>query len=264
MILFDNSTSGVGIESLQVSPNHSMVKLLLVALLAVPSPLGGAPWDKAPEKWSITDVYRILQDSPWSPAEVKLEVKSTPREEDTQSGMVTDSPIDSSESTTVPGMQIARAKPQPSVPVLWWSSKTIRLAELRLRQLHNSAHAKDALKVEDLPDYVLVIEGSEQLRIFRDPKEDLHDTIFLELPDGGTLDLAGVRFFDGAEDEEARTEFHFSRQIDGQPAFDPDSERVIFHCKASAKNARPSQNNSIALRAEFKPKLMRVRGVPDL
>lgn len=241
-----------------------MIRLILVTLLALPSPFGGTPWDKAPEKWSITDVYRILQDSPWSPADVKLEAKSAPRQEDAQTGMVTDSPIDSGESTSAPGAQIGHGKPQAAVPVLWWSSRTMRLAELRLRQLHNSAHAKDPLKVEDLPDYVLVIEGSEQLRIFRDAKEDLHNTVFLELPDGGTLDLASVHFFDGTEDEEARAEFHFLRQIDGQPAIDPDSERVIFHCKASAKNARPFQNNSIALRAEFKPKLMRVRGVPDL
>jgi hypothetical protein len=237
---------------------------VLVALLALPYPLGGPPWEKPPEKWSITDVYRILQDSPWSPSDVKIEAKGAPRQEDARTGMPAPSPIDSPETNTVPGGQLGFSKPQASIPVIWWSSKTIRLAELRLRQLRDSAQSKDPLKVDDLPDFVLVIEGSEQLRILRDAKEDLHDTTYLEIPNQGTIDLATVEFIEGAGDQEPRVEFHFPRQMDGQPTLDPDLDRIIFHVKATAKTPRPFQDNTIALRAEFKPKNMRVRGVPDL
>ena len=95
-------------------------------------------------------------------------------------------------------------------------------------------------------------------------KKDLHDTVFLELPDGATLDLGTMQFVEGTEQEDPRVEFHFPRQIEGRPTLDPNFERVIFHCKASAKTVRPFQDNAIALRAEFKPRSMRVRGVPDL
>jgi hypothetical protein len=109
-----------------------------------------------------------------------------------------------------------------------------------------------------------VIEGSEPLRILQAAKEDLHDTVFLELANGAILDLERVRFFDGNEQEEPRVEFHFPKQIEGQATLDPESERVVFHCKASAKVPSPGHDNALALRAEFKPRAMRVHGVPDL
>lgn len=243
-----------------------MLRPVIVLLLALPAALGGTPWDKAPEKWSIADVYRILEDSPWSPADVKLEVKGAGRQENSQTGMVTnDSPMDSNTSNTVPGVQLSQGtKPRSGVPVLWWSSKTVRLAEQRLLQSRDSAAASQPLHAEELPDYVLVVEGSEPLRILQDAKDDLHDTVFLELPNGVSLDFESVRFAERSANVEPHVEFHFPRQVDGQPTIDPDAERVIFHCKAMAKTAHPYENNTLSLRAEFKPKNMRVRGTPDL
>jgi hypothetical protein len=241
-----------------------MTRIILVALLALPASPGGSPWDKPPEKWNLADVSRILQDSPWSPAGVKLEREVTGRYADRQTGLVTDGPVNGNTSNPVPGIQISRSKPQPNVPVIWWSSKTIRLAEQRLRQLSDPTQASEQLRAEELPDYVLVIEGSEPLRILKDAKEDLHDSVFLELTNGMTLDLESVRFFDGTEREEARTEFHFSRLIEGRATLDPESALIVFHCKASAKMLRPGRDNTLMLRAEFKPRAMRVHGVPDL
>jgi hypothetical protein len=241
-----------------------MIKTTLVVLLALPA-LGAVPWEKPPEKWNLADVFRILRDSPWCPAQEKLEAKAGPRQEDSRTGMVTDSdsPIDSNQTTPVPSVQVIR-KPELAVPVLWWSSKTIRLAEARLQQLQSSGPAKQPLHVDDLPDYVLAIEGSEPLRILHDAKEDLHDTVFLELPDGTTLDLASTQFVDGAGDQEARAEFHFPRLVDGQPTIDPTAQYVILHCKATAKTPRPFENNTLAIRAEFKLQTMRIHGVLDL
>ena len=241
-----------------------MTRIILVALLALPASPGGSPWDKAPEKWNLGDVSRILLDSPWSPAGVKLEREVTPRYADSQTGVVSGGPVNGNTSNPVPGIQISRSKPQPKIPVIWWSSKTIRLAEQRLRQLSDPALAAKPLLAEELPDHVLVIEGSEALRILKDAKEDLHDSVFLELTSGMTLDLGSVRFLDGTEREEARTEFHFPRQIEGRVTLDPESALVVFHCKASAKTPRPGHDNALALRAEFKPRAMRVHGVPDL
>jgi hypothetical protein len=241
-----------------------MTRLILIALLVFPSSIGRSIWDQAPAKWNVADVYRILQDSPWSPTGVKLEREFTSRHTDAQTGMVSDAPVNSNNANPVPGIQIRRSKPLPKVLIIWWSSKTIRLAKQRLRQLRNPALAGEPLFVGEFPDYVLVIEGSESLRIFKDAKEDLHDTVFLELTSGTTLDLEGVRLFEGTDLEEPRIEFHFPREIDGRATLDPESERIVFHCKASAKIPRPGRNNSLAVRAEFRPRAMRVRGIPDL
>ena len=240
-----------------------ITKAILTTWLTLSATLG-TTWDKTPEKWNLSDVYRILQDSPWSPAAFKLEGKIAPGQVDSQTGLVPDSRSNRTDANTVPGMRMSRSKPQAAIPVLWWSSKTIRLAEQRLRQLRNPALPAGSLQADELPDYVLVIEGSEQLRILRDAKEDLHDTVFLELPDGVTLDLGSVQFVEGTEQGNPRVEFHFPRQIEGRPTLDPNFERIIFHCKASAKTAQPLQDNAIALRAEFKPRAMRARGEPDL
>jgi hypothetical protein len=252
-----SSFSSCGCSSMKLN-------LILAAWLALPASFGGSAWDKPPTKWDLADIYRILEDSPWDPAEVKLEAKGASRLEDTQTGIVTDSPINSTETTPVPAVQVNRGKTRPAIPVVWWSAKTIRLAEKRLLQLQHRGSPTDPLQVEELPDYVLLIEGSEPWRILHDAKEDLHDTVFLELSDGGTLDLASVNFVDGSDDQEPRVEFHFPRQIDGQPTIDPDSERVILHCRATVRTPRPFQENTLSFRAEFKPKTMRVRGAPDL
>jgi len=239
-------------------------RCLIAAALVFPAIPAGGPWDKVPQEWNLSETYQILRDSPWSPAKVKLDAIYTQRHTDPQTGIVSDSPVNPQDTKPVRGVEISRSKPLPSISVLWWSSRTIRLAKQRLRQLRSQAAPAQLLRADDLPDYVLVIEGSEPLRILRDAREDLHDTVFLELDAGTTVDLANVRFLDANADEDARTEFHFPRQIDGHATLDPNSERVVFHCKASAKNPRPGRQNSLSLRAEFEPRSMRAHGQPDL
>src|SRR5271165_1918159 len=148
-----------------------MTRFILAALLALPASLGGSPWDKLPPKWNLADVSRILQDSPWSPAGVKMKREFTSRHTDPQTGMVTDAPVNANNANPVPGIQISRSKPQPSVPVIWWSSKTIRLAQKRLIQLRNPALTGEPLRADELADYVLVFEGSEPMRILQDTKK---------------------------------------------------------------------------------------------
>lgn len=191
-----------------------ITQLIFVVVLGLGS-FGGSVWEKIPAKWTLADVSRILLDSPWSPAGVKLEREFTSRHMDPQTGMVTDAPVNANDANPVPGIQISRSKPLPKVPVMWWSSKTIRLARQRLRQLNNPALTGETLHVDELPDYVLVIEGSEPVRILQDAKEDLHEAVFLELTSGTTLDLESVRLFEGTALEGPRMEFHFPREVDG-------------------------------------------------
>ena len=143
--------------------------------------------------------------------------------------------------------------------------KTIRLAEAkRLAAKPGVKHPAEDLVMPELPDYVLTVEGDEPLRILRDAKEDLHDTIFLELENGGTLDLAGVKFVEDGDTDVVRTELHFARLLNGEPAIDPESDRVIFHCRANAKKEIPGRVSALSFRVEFSPKTMKALGQSDL
>jgi hypothetical protein len=237
-----------------------MTRFILAALLALAGSLGASPWNKLPEKWDLRDVFEILQDSPWSPVRGNLETKPTSSRIDSQ----TDASGNSSTTNRAYGVQFSRGKQHPRILVLWWSAKTVRLAEQRLEQLVNPTTPAQPLRAEDLPDYVLAIQGDESLYILRNAKENLQDVAFLELADGVSLDPMSVRFVDASEQEDQRVEFHFPKQIDGHPTFDSDSDRVIFHCKASAKAPRVGHENAIAVHAEFRLRAMRVHGVPDL
>lgn len=238
-----------------------VLAFLVSALFALPA--GTEPWDKPPEQWDLADSYKILRDSPWTPSDTKFEANFTQRHTDKLSGLVTDSPTNTADTPLIRGVEVNRNKPLPPVSILWWSSKTVRLAERRLFELKNSPNAA-AIPVETLPDYVVAIEGSEPLRIFQDANEDLHETVFLVLDEGLTLDLAQVKFVEATEDTDARVEFHFPREVEGHSAIDPQSEKVEFHCKASAKTPRPGRQNALSMRSQFHPRAMRASGVPDL
>jgi hypothetical protein len=140
---YGNSTPGGGIETRQIACISGMfTRFILVAALALTASPGGSPWDKLPATWNLADVYRVLQESPWSPAATKLDTQFTSRHSDTLTGLVTDAPVNPNNQSQVSGFEISRAKSQASVPVLWWSSKTIRLAQQRLCQLRRESSTK--------------------------------------------------------------------------------------------------------------------------
>ena len=83
-------------------------------------------------------------------------------------------------------------------------------------------------------------------------------------PSGMVLDTSGVEFHEGEKGGEDYVAFHFPRQIEGRPTITSDTERVVFHCKASAKTERPGRPDSISVRVVFEPNRMRAAGQPDL
>ena len=87
-----------------------------------------APWDKPSDRWTPSDVFRILRDSPWSPARFAIESDYTQGRTDPQTGVATDSPSHV-QGAVVRGIVVSRGHPLPAVTVLWWSSRTVRLAE---------------------------------------------------------------------------------------------------------------------------------------
>lgn len=242
--------------------NGRVLAFLATAVFAFPA--GTEPWDKPPEQWDLADAYRILRDSPWTPAETKFEANFTQRHTDKLSGLATDSPAHTADTPLIRDVEVNRNKPLPALPILWWSSRTVRLAEQLLLDLKKTGDAPPPLQVQTLPDYVIAIEGSEPMRILQDANEDLHETVFLVLDEGLTLDLAQVKFVESTEDTDARVEFHFQREVEGHAAIDPQSEKIEFHCKASAKTPRLGRQNALAIRSLFHPRAMRANGMPDL
>jgi hypothetical protein len=242
-----------------------MRRVVLFCFAAVAVLAAAAPWDKAPEQWTLADVFHILQNSPWSPSKFSLESNYTQRSTNSQSGVVDDSKVNGRNTAVVPGVTLTRGHPLPAVTVLWWSAKTIRMAEAK--RIEARSGAKGAVAKVDgstLPDYVLTVEGDEPLRILRDAREDLRDTVFLELENGGVLDLASVQYVEDGDTDVVRTEMHFARLLNGEPAIDPQSAKVIFHCRANAKKEMQNRENALSFRVEFCPRLMKARGQPDL
>src|SRR5277367_6492866 len=101
---------------------ETMTRRAMAILLALAGGLGTAVWDRTPEKWNMSDVFHILQDSPWCPTEVRVESRGDERENNSRSGMPGLSPINSQTSGGGPAMQIGQSKPAQAVTVLWWSS----------------------------------------------------------------------------------------------------------------------------------------------
>ncbi len=239
--------------------------LILAALLTFPTGgPAGEPWDKLPQQWTLADAYQVLTDSPWSPAKARIDVAWVLRRVDPLTKQTTDSPIYPPGGDVKVSTDIGGRKELATLSVLWWSAKTMRLAQQRLRQLRDPAFAQQPLRAEQLADLVLVVEGAEALRILRDAGENLRETVFLELPDGMTLDLADVRFVEGQKAGEDYVAFHFPRQVEGKPTVSADAQKVVFHCKATAKTTRPGRPNALSIRAVFEPRKMRAGGQPDL
>jgi hypothetical protein len=240
-----------------------LARFALASLLALSFP-SNTPWEKPPDQWSAADTNKILEDSPWAPGKVTVETKYSQKYKDNVTQIVSDSPINSQNSPIVQNLQISKGG-TPDYYVKWMSAKTMRLALEKMHRMRiNVVGTQSPIKVEESPDYVIAIEGDEPMRIIRDAKEDSHDTVFVELDNGFTLDLASVHYIDGPDADPLRTEFHFPRLIEGKPAIDANSEKVVFHLRATAKREMQNRNNAIAIRVDFHPKEMRAQNVPDL
>ncbi len=240
------------------------MRLLIFFVLVFPLALAaGQPWTKSPGAWTLAEVNEILTDSPWSPARDRIEIALLTRRIDPLTNLPTAMPSAPREGGFVASAKTQGA-PLPTGSVLWWSSKTVRLAQQRRRQLQGNIPANAPLRVGELHNFVLAVEGAEPMRILRDAVENIRETCYLEIPGGGTLDATDVRFVESGHAGEDFTAFQFPRQLKGQAAFSPDLLQITFRCKATAKIGRSGGPNTLSVRATFEPRKMRVNGKPDL
>src|SRR5437879_4659205 len=101
----------------------------LAVFVLVISSFAGEPWDKRPEQWNLAETYQILSDSPWSPAKTAVELTFEKRYVDPLTNRRVELP-NANRATAVERAQFGR-QPKSEVPVLWWSAKTVRLAQQR-------------------------------------------------------------------------------------------------------------------------------------
>jgi len=238
--------------------------LFSLALLFPAALLAGEPWNEKPGQWSLADVAQILTHSPWSPAKDRVDITLLNRRLDPLTQLPTMMPTAPREGGLVARAEVRPGTPLPAVSVLWWSSKTVRLAQLRRSQLKTNSSKDTALRVEELEHIVIAVEGGEPLRILRDAVENIRETCYLELPRGMAVDALDIQFVESNRAGEEFAAFHFPRTFNGESAVDPNAEQITFRCKATAKTERAGRPNTLSIRAAFEPRKMRVNGLPDL
>lgn len=242
--------------------NRAAILLLLASLTPLLS-FAGEPWDNKPEQWTMKEVTRVLFDSPWSPAKHYLTLSFKKIREDPITGQRVEAPqgIYRGEQRS----QWEWGKELPARPaVRWWSARTVRLAEQRLAQLKKRTPGDAPLVAQALDYFVIAVEGSEPLRILRDAEQDLKTTVYLELPNRLSLDVVDVQFVEGIAAGEDRVLFFFLRKIQGEPTITPQTLKVVFRCRATAKTPHPQLPNALDLRVTFEPRKMRAASKPDL
>jgi hypothetical protein len=89
---------------------RSVVLLVLAISVVAVSVAANIPWDKPPEKWTLDDVFHILQDSPWSPSKFSIESNYSQRTTDSQTNVVGDSHVNGRNTAVVPSILLF-AKP---------------------------------------------------------------------------------------------------------------------------------------------------------
>ena len=221
---------------------------------------------KPPEKWSYEEAYRLLTDSPWAPAKTGIDVTFGHETiyRDNYAGVRTREVTPNRQETIGARLTPGRSAPLAAISVLWWSSRTVRLAEQRVAQFRKRLPTDQKLEALLTEHLIIAVEGSEPLRILRDAGENLPDSVYLELPGGRTLEPLEIKFAEGERAGDDRVFFHFPRAVNGDTTIPAGTASAIFVCKAVSQKPVPGQPNSLALRVQFQPSKMIWAGQPDL
>lgn len=240
--------------------------LLFAAVTALCAGFAVAQSSKPPEKWSYEEAYRLLTDSPWAPAHTGIDVRFGHETiyRDNYAGVRTREVTPNRQETLGARVTPGRSASLPSISVLWWSSRTVRLAEQRVAQFRKRLPADHKPEAAPLEHLIIAVDGSEPLRILRDAGTSLKDSVYLELPGGRALEPLQIRFVEGQRAGDDRVFFHFPRAIAGEPTVTNNTVSAVFVCKAASEKPVPGQMNSLALRVQFQPTKMSWAGQPDL
>jgi hypothetical protein len=248
-----------------------------VVVIAAIAWAADTPWKSKPyQKWTDSDIHRILFDSPWAHAAV---VDATWRAPGDAEASSSDFPEPSAPPSgnmgrpaLSPGAMPNGGAPndagaganQSAVPtahydVDWISSKTMRAALAQRDVLHAGKTAAEAAQYVDEPepDYVILVQGADMRPFLRADEKYFQANSFLQLkkPDR-KVSPEKVEFQrNAAGNAVVAALFFFAKKLpDGGPLILPDEKSIEFTSKVGGST----------LKVTFEPQKMTTRSGPDL
>ncbi len=218
----------------------------LTAMLALAAIVwaGGEPWKTKPfAQWTEKDVQDVLQNSPWSKANIQAQGAWRPdgvTQASGSGGIAGSSSDTSNRSAGATPDQLGGAEKNASAAaaqavytIFWWSSRTIRAASTRRAVLKGTMTQADADRAVATPpdDYMVLVQGTS-MAIFQQRGEQAFQNagyiqlkkskqkllpskvVFLKAPDGNTV--TGAVFY------------FFKKGTNGEPAISADEKGIDF------------------------------------
>jgi hypothetical protein len=234
------------------------------AVLVTTALWAGDPWkDKPYTRWTVAEVYKVLENSPWVHSDkVFTSVKYFEAEDSSDRlRQKKGSPIrrvegDLRNPPDEPWSEGVLDTRQSLFYFEWSSSLTVRQAIVRQMQL---ANREDAQALQQLlgwqpAQYVISVYGSAMSLFAESTEEGLRLNTSLELnPGGKRVSPAKVEFLRQWA-RLAAVRFYFPRETEGQPTIVPQGKKARFRCNLQG----------ITIGAEFDLRKMTRDGHPDL
>ena len=165
-----------------------ILAVTLAALALATAALAGDPWkQKKPEEWKQEEVHRILNDSPWSrPYEIAL--PATDRNFGDGNDMTNNAAFGATGGGgggrgRGRGNTNSDAQPGRVITYLaqWYSSRTVRAAQIRAAALAGSAVPKENALFQVPENYQVVLQGGNTAAFGNLGEEGLKKSCYLEL-----------------------------------------------------------------------------------
>ena len=161
----------------------------LATLALATAAVAGDPWkQKKPEEWKQEDVHRILNDSPWTrPYEIvqpaAMQGLSTGTDMTTNAAMGATGAGGRGGRSRGRGNSNAETEAGRMIVYLaqWYSSRTIRAAQVRSSELAGSPVPKDNALFKVPENYQVVLQGGNTAAFGKFGEEGLKKSCYLEL-----------------------------------------------------------------------------------
>ncbi len=230
--------------------------LVAAALMVAIATYASDPWmDKDPQSWDVKDVQRILQDSPWSHkvqfgmssgGAVPGTVTGTAGQAHPETGPDNHGGITGLETgiagTTV-NVPTGSTRPETDFSISWVSSRTVREAQARKRELGGvppNIARKDLATPAD--DYEVMVASSDMTALTKGSEEELkaHTALILKSTKAN-VSPSGVILQKGPTGRLAAIIFVFAKKVgNGDPAFAPDEKGADFVTQAGKTKLKVS------------------------
>jgi hypothetical protein len=240
----------------------TLITMAAVAAITAAAWAGGEVWKTKPySQWDGKDIEAILQGSPWAKPGQQVQGAWRPADTqptDTSNVGVAGSRADTSNRSAGPTSnqpggtpsQDAAQTSQLSYNVFWWSSRTIREANLRSQVLKGAATQEAAENtMKENPDSYQILVAGKNMSIFQQRGENaFKQAAFLQTHKNkqkvGAID---VKFQNGAGGSVVAAIFSFPKTApNGEPLIAPDEKEVDFELEVGGA----------WLRTNFSPKQM--------